>query len=78
MEASNADLASQCLADKKALLDLREELVKEKMGADKLANQLEQVNSQLLALKDANVTKVDMFFSNFNYQYHYISSIPCY
>ena len=59
LEASNADLASQCMADKKALLDLREELVKEKMGADKLANQLDQVNSQLLAFKDTNVAKVE-------------------
>ena len=31
MEAANADLASQCMMDKRALIDLREELVKEKV-----------------------------------------------
>ena len=47
LEAANQELASQCMMDKRALIDLREELVKEKMAAEKLSGQIEMVGSQL-------------------------------
>ena len=40
-------LTSQCMMDKRTLIDLREELVKEKMAAEKLSGQLEMMSSQL-------------------------------
>jgi len=50
LEAANADLASTCMMDKKALIDLREELVQEKVTAEQLAAQLETVMTQLQTL----------------------------
>ena len=47
LEAANQELASQCMMDKRALIDLREELVKEKMAAEKLSGQIEMMSSQL-------------------------------
>ena len=35
------------MMDKRTLIDLREELVKEKMAAEKLSGQLEMMSSQL-------------------------------
>merc|ERR1719336_2501317 len=64
LEAANQELASQCMMDKRALIDLREELVKEKMAAEKLSGQIEMMSSQLagvgISLKnDGNLTGID-------------------
>merc|ERR1719225_1740161 len=47
LEAANQELASQCMMDKRALIDLREELVKEKVSAEKLSGQIDLVSGQL-------------------------------
>jgi len=47
LEAANQELASQCMMDKRALIDLREELVKEKIAAEKLSAQIEVMVGQL-------------------------------
>merc|ERR1719318_722825 len=50
LEAANQELASQCMMDKRALIDLREELVKEKIAAENLSVQIEVIVSQLAAV----------------------------
>jgi len=50
LEVANADLASSCMMDKKALIDLREELVQEKVTAEALSAHLETVMTQLQVL----------------------------
>jgi len=50
LEAANQELASQCMMDKRALIDLREELVKEKIAAEKLSAQIEAIVGQLAAV----------------------------
>ena len=52
LEAATADLSSQALADKRALLDLREELVREKMAGEQLTASLEQAKTRILAIQD--------------------------
>ena len=64
LEASNQELASQCMMDKRALIDLREELVKEKMAAEQLSGQIEMMSSQLagvgISLKnDGSLSGID-------------------
>merc|ERR1719225_848095 len=64
LEAANQELASQCMMDKRALIDLREELVKEKMAAEKLSGQIETMSSQLagvgISLKnDGSLSGID-------------------
>ena len=50
LEVANQDLASQCMMDKRALIDLREELVLEKVSAEKLSAQIEAMVGQLAAV----------------------------
>ena len=47
LEAANQELASQCMMDKRALIDLREELVKEKIAAEKMSAQMDSIITQL-------------------------------
>jgi uncharacterized protein YlxW (UPF0749 family) len=42
----------QALADKRALLDLREELVREKMASEQLTASLEQANTRIHSLQE--------------------------
>ena len=64
LEAANQELASQCMMDKRALIDLREELVKEKVAAEKLSGQIDIMSSQLagvgISLKhDGSLSGID-------------------
>jgi len=50
LEAANQELGSQCMMDKRALIDLREELVKEKVAAESMSAQIEMMVGQLAAV----------------------------